>query len=220
MGRNGTDLVVDQSGGYTRNLSIQNSTKVYFVGLPDKSDHKLTPGYGVKATTSKSGQLKQITFTPPLDTPQPLGSERLGMTGSELYSAVDADADGAISYVEFSRSIEHSPKHGPDGFRKADRNGDGVLDPSEFAAKLSTVPWWILSRKSPDDWFADADRDHNRGLSKTEFRAVCVSSNHIENIFKRADRDKSGQLSAGETADYIRGITHPADEKSKKRKRN
>ena len=66
----------------------------------------------------------------------------------ELLKEIDKDASNSVSYVEFNKYILYSPKHGPDSFRKADRNSDGVLDTVEFGEALSKAAWWKLSRKT------------------------------------------------------------------------
>jgi Ca2+-binding EF-hand superfamily protein len=89
-------------------------------------------------------------------------------------------------------------------------DSDGVLDTAEFVEALSKVSWWKISRKTPEKWFIQADSNGNHKLDIEEFALICTSGNHIENIFKRTDRDTSGQLSQRETVTYIRSVTHGA----------
>jgi len=117
----GSKFDVQQSGEYLRKLYVNFESKVYFVGLPAKGEQKPRAGLGVKATCEKDGRVKTISFTPPVGEPSMLGEKRLTMTESELLKDVDKDASNIISYVEFSKYIYHSPKHGPDLFRKADK---------------------------------------------------------------------------------------------------
>lgn len=135
----GTKFDVQQSGEHLRKLYVNSESKVYFVGLPAKGGQKPRAGQGVKATCEKDGRVKTISFTPPVGEPSMLGEKRLTMTESELLKEVDKDASNSISYVEFSKYIYHSPKHGPDSFRKADKDSDGVLDTAEFVEALSKV---------------------------------------------------------------------------------
>ena len=58
-----------------------------------------------------------------------LGEERLGMTPAELFGETDQDSSRTISYLEFSHYIYYSPKHGPDAYRKADRDRSGKPRP-------------------------------------------------------------------------------------------
>ena len=129
-----------------RKLFADDKTKVYFVGLPKKADHRPSEGYGVKASSEKDGRLKSIIFTHPLSKAQPLGEEQLVTLAGELFSKVDRNADGRLGYVAFSKMIYYSPKHGPDAFRKADKDPDGKLNQKEFAQSLKGVSWWRLSR--------------------------------------------------------------------------
>ena len=216
----GNELDVQQNGENLRKLSLNSQSKIYFVGIPTTGKPKPRPGMGVKAIADKDGCVKTISFTPPVGKVAMLGEKRLNMTASELLKEIDKDTSHLISYIEFSKYIYHSPKHGPDSFRKADKDGDGALDSAEFVEALNKVSWWTLSRKTPDQWFIQADRDKDSMLNIKEFGLICTSGNHVENIFKRSDRDKSGSLSQGETEAYIRSVTHGKERSKKKRKRN
>ena len=204
----GTKFEVQQEGGFLRNLHSDSSTRVYFVGISAKAERKATVGYGVKASCEKHGRIKTISFTLPVGEPKQLGEKRLSMTAAELFKKIDGDESSTVSYVEFSKYIYHPPKHGPDSFRKADGDSDGVLSSDEFYKALGKVSWWKLSRKTPDEWFIQADSNRNRRLDVKEFSQICTSGNHIDNIFKRTDRDTSGQLNLRETVAYIRSVTH------------
>ena len=204
----GTRFDVQQSDEYLRKLYLNSESKVYFVGLPAKGEQKPRAGLGVKAICEKDGRVKTISFTPPVGEPSMLGVKRLTMTESELFKEVDKNVSESISYIEFNKYIYHSPKHGPDSFRKADKDSDGVFDTTEFVEALSKVSWWKLSRKTPAEWFIQADKNRNCMLDIKEFAWICTSGNHIENIFKRTDRDESGSLTQRETAAYIRSVTH------------
>ncbi|MDE0866436.1 MAG: EF-hand domain-containing protein [Rubripirellula sp.] len=197
-----------QSGEYLRSLVISQKSQIQYVGMPDKADHHPVPGYGVKARVEKNGSIKSILFTQPIGETMPLGDKRLAMSERELLTEVDADQDGKVSYVEFSRFVYHSPKHGPDSFRKNDKDGDGMLNQKEFMQSLKDVAWWTLSRKTPAEWIASADNNNNEKLSLEEFKVICTSGNHIDNVFRRTDKDKSGDLSVMEAIAYIKSITH------------
>ena len=216
----GTELKVLQAGELLRELHTDSKSKVYFVGIANGAARKATLGYGVKASCDKDGRIKTISFTPPIPEPKPLGEKRLSMTPAELFKQVDADKDGRVGYGEFSRSVYHSPKHGPDHFRKTDGDSDGGLSSDEFRKALEKVSWWILSRKAPEAWFQEADADGDEKLSMKEFAHICASGNHIDNVFKRADRDNSGDLSSRETTAYIRSVTHGKQKSRKTRKRD
>ena len=210
---------VQQTGESLRTLRLVSKSKVYFVGFSGKSKQEPQAGFGVKASCGKDGQIKTITFTPPVGEPSTLGEKRLSMTKQELFNEVDKDGSKSISYPEFSTYIYYSPKHGPDSFRKTDQDGDGMLDATEFNTALSGVSWWKLSRTTPDEWFVQADENRDDTLSIKEFASICTSGNHIENIFKRADGDKSGGLTRSETEAYIRSVTHEEKKEKKSRKK-
>ena len=208
-----------QTGELLRELHADSKSKVYFVGIANEAMRKATVGYGVKATCDKAGRIKTISFTPPIPQPKPLGEERLAMTSTELFKHVDADKDGSVGYVEFSRSVYYSPKHGPDHFRTVDSDSDGGLSLNEFRKALEKVSWWTLSRKEPEAWFQEADVNGDELLSIKEFAQICTSGNHIDNIFKRVDLDASGDLSSNEITAYIRSVTHGKQKNRKPRSR-
>jgi len=214
----GTKFDVHQSGESLRKLYVNSESKVYFVGMPAKGEQKPGAGMGVKATCAKDGRVKTISFTPRVGEPSMFGENRLNMTEAELLKEVDKDASNSISYVEFSKYIYYSPKHGPDSLRKNDSDSDGVLNTAEFVEALSKVSWWKLSRKAPDEWFIQADKNRDGMLDIKEFSWIFTSGNHIENIFKRTDHDGSGSLTQSETAAYIRRVTHGKERSRKKRK--
>ena len=216
----GKKFTVQQNGESLRNLYLDSKSKVYFIGLPANGKQKPMVGQGVKATADKDGRVKTISFTPPVGETKMLGEKRLKMTETELLKEVDKDSSNSISYVEFSKYIHNSPKHGPDSFRKADKDSDGALDKTEFAAALGKVSWWKISRKSPNAWFIQADQNRDGMLDIQEFGLICPSGNHLKNIFKRADRDKSDSLNERETEAYIRSITHGKEKSKQKRKRD
>ena len=210
---------VQQTGESLRKLHLGSKSKVYFVGFPTKRKQEPQAGFGVKASCGKDGQIKTITFTPPVGEPSAIGEQRLTMTVQELFKEVDKDGSKSISYPEFSTSIYYSPKHGPDSFRKTDQDSDGVLNAAEFNTALSGVSWWKLSRMAADKWFEQSDENKDGTLSIKEFASICTSGNHIENIFKRADGDKSGGLTRSETKAYIRSVTHEEKKEKKSRKK-
>lgn len=196
-----------QKGDHLRDLKLTNKSKIHYIGMPSSADHKPTVGYAVKAKVDKDGSIKSILFTQPVGKTSPLGNERLKMSAQALYAKVDADQNGGVDYVEFARAIYDSPKHGPDGFHKNDKDNSGMLDAKEFAKHLSTVAWWKLSRKTPTEWIKQADKDADGKLTVEEFKTICTSGNHIENVYRRTDKDKSGNLDAKETTAYIHSIT-------------
>ena len=126
-----------------------------------------------------------------------------------------------------SRSIYHSPKHGPDKFEKFDVDANGLLDDEEFPVLLDQLTWWKFSRKSPDNWFTQADTNGDGKLDEKEFSQTFDTGNHTENRFKRADGDKSGLLDKPEVSEFYKSLISGGEEdeegdskrKNKKRKK-
>jgi Ca2+-binding EF-hand superfamily protein len=214
----GSKLIV-KTRDHERTLKLHAKATVTYVGMPKKSEHKPTVGYGVKARVASDGQLKSILFTPPIPAEVPLGEDRLTLSEAEIFKKIDEDANGTIGYVEFSKRVLHSPKHGPDRFLKSDKDESGSLDGKEFSSVLAGVSWWKLSRITPEQWMKESDSNDDGKLTKTEFSEICVSSSHIDNVFKRADQDSSGDLDLKETKAYIRQITHGSAKTDKRKKR-
>lgn len=125
----GNEFDIQQTDEHLRKLSLNSQSKIYFVGIPTTGKPKPRPGMGVKATCDKEGRIKTISFTPPVGKVALLGEKRLKMTESELLKEIDKDTSHSISYVEFSKYIYYSPKHGPDSFRKADLTAMAHLIP-------------------------------------------------------------------------------------------
>ena len=118
----------------------------------------------------------------------------------------DSNGDGELSYVEYATAIYRSPKHGPVGFNKSDKNKSGTLNLKEFETKLETIKWYRISRKTPAEWHAEFDANSDGALNKQEFVAFLGSSAHIDTFLKRADKDKSGGISVEELAGFIKTI--------------
>ena len=130
----------------------------------------------------------------------------LKMTPAELHKMADSNGDGELSYVEYATSIYRSPKHGPVGFSKSDKDKSGTLNLAEFEPKIAEMKWYRISRKTPAEWHAEFDADSNGSLSKEEFIAFLGSTAHIDIFFKRADRDRTGDLSVADLAGFIDSI--------------
>ena len=216
----GTQLTIEDSVGTLHQIALTSEMKIDFVGLPKTRSSSSRVGLAAKVVYGEGQQVKTISFTPAVGQASMLGGERLGMSPAELFGETDQDSSRTISYLEFSHYIYYSQKHGPDAYRKADRDRSGNLDLNEFVEALKSVSWWKLSRKTPEDWFLQADQNQNESLDIKEFAQICTSGNHIENIFKRTDQDGSGALNLQETTSYIRSVTHEKKKTRKKRKSN
>jgi len=130
----------------------------------------------------------------------------LTMTPAELHKMADSNGDGELSYVEYATAIYRSAKHGPVGFGKSDKDKSGTLNLKEFAPKLEGIKWWRISRKTPAEWHAEADANSDGVLSKQEFVTFLGSMAHLDTFFKRADKDKSGDLSVADLEGFIDSI--------------
>ena len=196
-------IVEVQTKDYLRKLEITEKTKVFFVSFLNVKK-EMKPGYGVKAKQS-GGKLKSIHITLPINDSIKNGEEMLRLSSKELFSKADLDKSGEVSYVEFSSTIFRSDKHGPDHFVKIDKDKSGGFNFKEFETKMTGVVWWRLSRKSTEQWFKEADKNSNSKIELDEFNYIAQSGSHYKDHFKRADKDKSGQLNSEEVAVYIKG---------------
>ena len=204
VGDGGKTVTILQAGSQARKISITNKTTLSFVGMA-KENRELKVGYWGKAKV-KNGEAGSLKLTLPVGALKPLSKERTSMDENAIFAAVDQNLDSGIDYVEMSRAIYHSPKHGPDKFEKCDVDANGLLDQKEFPVLLDQLTWWKFSRKSVDDWFTQADSNGDGKLDENEFGQTFDGGNHTQNRFKRADSDKSGFLDKVEVADYYKGL--------------
>jgi Ca2+-binding EF-hand superfamily protein len=216
-------VTILQSGTDKREIMITKKTKLSFVGMGKKSQ-ELTVGYWGKAKV-KNGEAGSLKLTQPVGKLKLLGPERISMDEKSIFTAVDVNRDSGIDFVEMSRMIYHSPKHGPDKFEKYDADANGLLDEEEFPVLLDQLAWWRFSRKSADNWFMQADANADGKLDEKEFGQTFDTGNHTENRFKRADGDKSGFLDKPEVSEFYQslisggGENEEDDSKRKKKKR-
>jgi Ca2+-binding EF-hand superfamily protein len=197
-------VTILQSGTDKREIMITKKTKLSFVGMGKKSQ-ELTVGYWGKAKV-KNGEAGSLKLTQPVGKLKLLGPERISMDEKSIFTAVDVNRDSGIDFVEMSRMIYHSPKHGPDKFEKFDVDANGLLDEEEFPVLLDQLAWWRFSRKSADNWFMQADANADGKLDEKEFGQTFDTGNHTENRFKRADGDKSGFLDKPEVSEFYQSL--------------
>ena len=209
-------VTILQSGSDKREIKITKKTKLSFVGMA-KENQELKVGYWGKAKV-KNGEDGSLKFTQPVGKLNPLGPERISMDEKSIFTAVDVNRDNGIDYVEMSRSIYHSPKHGPDKFEKCDVDANGLLDQKEFPILLDQLAWWKFSRRSSNDWFAQGDSNGDGKLDEEEFGQTFDGGNHTKNRFKRADSDKSGFLDKVEITDFYKGLISGREEEEVEKK--
>ncbi len=187
----------------SKTFTIHDKTSIAYVSFLD-ADEEIKAGFFVRAGVDGKGRCGQLWVTLPIpeENLQP-SAEMLAMTPEDLFEMADSDGDDELSYVEYATAIYRSPKHGPVGFNKSDRDKSGTLDLKEFATKLESIKWYRVSRKTPAEWHAEFDADANGALSKEEFIAFLGSTAHIEVFLKRADQDGSGGISVEELAGFI-----------------
>lgn len=210
-------VVVQQSGtDHQRKLTITAKTKIVFVGFKGTGKPTDVPkkGFGVKAKVSTGDVLKSIHYTPPLPANREI-KDRQKLTEAELFRAADLNRNDKVDYIEFSISIHRSEKHGPDHFPNLDKDGDDTLGFKEFQQALTSIDWWRLSRKSAEEWMRTSDRDGNSELNKTEFASVCLSGSHLDQIFKRTDKDRSGTISLSELETWLGSVISPKRKRKK-----
>ncbi len=204
----GRTVTILQGGEFTRVLVISSQTDLVYVGMP-KSAQRLVVGHGAKASV-KGGAVKSIKVTLPIGKTASLGKDRTSLSVAQILARANENGDAGLDYVEMSRWIYNSPKHGPDTFLKADKNHDGVLGETELARLLTGVSWWKYSRKTADEWFRQADASGDGSLDLKEFTTIAAGKNHAENTFKRADKDRDKLLGSKELAAYINQLIKSA----------
>ena len=190
----------------SRTFTISNKTSINYVSFLE-AKKEIKPGFFVRAGVDSKEQCNQLWVTLPIpeENLKP-SAEMLTMTPAELHKMADSNGDGELSYVEYATAIYRSPKHGPVGFGKADKDKSGTLNLKEFAPKLEGIKWYRISRKTPAEWHAESDANSDGVLSKQEFVTFLGSTAHLDTFLKKADKDRSGDISVEELAGFIDSI--------------
>ena len=190
----------------SRTFTLHDKLKINYVSFL-KTKKEIKPGFFIRAGVDSAGQCNQLWVTLPIPEENLKPSAKmLTMTPAELHKMADDNGDGELSYVEYATAIYRSPKHGPVGFNKSDRDKSGTLNLKEFSKKLEGIKWYRISRKTPAQWHAQSDANSDGVLSKQEFVTFLGSTAHLDTFFKRADKDRSGDLSVADLAGFIDSI--------------
>ena len=190
----------------SRTFTLNDKTRITYVSFL-KAKKEIKSGFVVRAGVDAKGQCGQLWVTLPIpeDDLKPTAA-MLKMTPAELHKMADRNGDGGLSYVEYANAIYRSPKHGPVGFMKADKDKSGTLSRKEFEPNLVGLKWYRISRKTPAEWHAEVDANSDGVLSKKEFVTFLGSTAHLDTFFKKADKDGSGDLSVTDLAGFIDSI--------------
>jgi len=196
------NIVVVTRDKFTRKLLLNDKSKIIYVGF-DGAKKEIKKSFCIRASV-KNEVIGSIYVTPGIgEDPVYPTPEMVKMTPKELFQVADLNQNGNVCYVEASKTIKHSLKHGPVSFSKTDRDRSGGLNLKEFSAFLGKVKWWNMSRKTPEQWFKGSDKDSNEVLSKEELADLLGSNAHIDVFFKRADKNSSGDLDQKEVSAFI-----------------
>lgn len=191
----------------SRGVTLHDKTRIVYVSFLN-TKKEIKPGFFVRAGVDSNGHCGQLWVTLPIPKENLKPSAKmLTMTPAELHKMADSNGDGELSYVEYATAIYRSPKHGPVGFGKADKDKSGTLSLKEFTPKLEDgIKWYRISRKTPAEWHAEADANSDGVLSKQEFVTFLGSTAHLDAFFKQADKDRSGDLSVADLTSFIDSI--------------
>ena len=202
-------IVVLTRDKYKRMLALHEKSTVTYVGF-DKKQKEIKARFAVRAEVTEE-VIKTILVTPPVseDKVEPT-PEMVNMTPAELLKTADLDRSGELSYVEMSKTLFSSLKHGPVAFHKSDQDQSGSISLKEMPSLLAKVKWWKMSRKTPKEWFNSSDQDMNGVLSQGELAVLLGSEAHIGIFFKRADKNTSGDIDLSEVTLFINELIFPS----------
>jgi len=212
-------IVVVTRDKFTRKLLLNDQSKISYIGF-DGAKKEIKTSFCIRASV-KNEVIGSIYVTPAIgEDPVYPTAEMVKMTPKELFQVADLNQNGHVCYVEASKTIKHSLKHGPVSFSKTDRDRSGALNLKEFSAFLGKVKWWNMSRKTPEQWFQESDQDNNGGLSKKELAHLLGSEAHIDTFFNRADKNSSEDLDQKEVSAFINELIFPSLRAKNQKKEN
>ena len=112
----------------SRPFTLNDKTQINYVSFL-KAKKEIKPGFVIRAGVDSEGQCNQLWVTLPIpDAELKPSAKMLTMTPAELHKMADSNGDGELSYVEFAIALYRSPKHGPVGFMKTDKDKSGTLN--------------------------------------------------------------------------------------------
>ena len=131
-------IVVVTRDKFTRKLLLNDKSKIIYVGF-DGAKKEIKTSFCIRASV-KDEVIGSIYVTPAIgEDPVYPTPEMVKMTPKELFQLADLNDNSHVCYVEASKTIKHSLKHGPVSFSKSDRDRSGALNLKEFSAFLGKV---------------------------------------------------------------------------------
>ncbi|MEM7672071.1 MAG: hypothetical protein AAF212_01905 [Verrucomicrobiota bacterium] len=192
-----------------RRVKISDKTRVsynFFQGLGMGKVSKPQPGFAVKVKAKHIDGIdhaKSVQYIPVLPSEMKAIENKTQLSDSALFAAADLNKSGDVDFIEYSQTILNSLKHGVDFFGAADADESGTLNSSEFLAVLQRTTWWKLSRKTPEAWLAEADKNRDSVIDAKEFKLFSKKNRH----FTRTDVDSSGSVNLQELEQYLANQT-------------
>eukprot|EP01083_Nonionella_stella_P170145 578361_1 len=122
------------------------------------------------------------------------------------YGDLDPNHDGKLTAEELAASCNISLQDAQDCIQQYDEDGNGTLDPEEFAALkeqiLAQQREELTDQLSHDQFHDTIDADGDGKLSAAELAAACnLTAEEAQNIIFQYDQDGDGMLDAEEFED-------------------
>ena len=127
---------------FKRKLNFDENSTIIYVGFDD-AKKEIRSKCAFRASV-KDEVIGSIYVTPDIgeETTEPT-PEMVKMTPAELFKVADQNKNDRLSYVEVSKTIKYSLKHGPILFQKCDQDKSSALSPEEVAGFLKKTKWAI-----------------------------------------------------------------------------